>query len=430
MANPFLELRMRNLFSTPPLVTDDPMQGKITGRPVEPDDWFHHSVGRRNEQMFGDLFKTPPLVTSSVTEPDDEMMRFEPEHYYSDQYDNLLKDMPQYKEPGGWRKALTAIAAGFAGRPLEVNNVLQAPYARKYDAWKNKADAVRPAMLEERQRNQQNRMFAQTSNSQRIAQQRADTSAAAQRAKEATDKEKIEIAKGRAATYDWKAKHPNHTYKTDSDGYIIAIDPQTNTMTYVVDREGTPVKSSTLPDEDKMELQLKNQKELIGARETSQKNLAEYRGTITSRQIRERGEESRKTKTTVPGKAPSSASGAMSPSQLATERINKANAYLAAHPEAKDFVKIEGRNVTIAPASSGGFFSRGPSKADRDAAYNAIYGGAQQTAGNTSPAKPQAAHPIGSQEEAIQYLKDNNKQVNPQTIRLVMDRLAAAREKK
>lgn len=330
---------------------------------------------RRNPYDTVDLGAGNPLPTPGNDDP--EMFKFEPEHRYSDQFDELIKQMPQRDNPGFWRKFAATIAAGGIG-PERAEKALYAPHNRRMEDWESKIKPVQAGMIDERSRNAQQRQYTQSINTYGLAAKNAETRQTAAEAKIANDRERTEISRASMEVRKFKAEHPNHQFKTDADGHVYSIDPQNNKVEYLRGPDGNPVKSDKLPEQTKLDIQLDHATDLIRSRDIATRGQIQLRGGIESGHITKRGEESRKTQAAPRSAAPrpSTATGdkPLTPSGVKQDRVNKADEYKASHPEMSKWITVKSGDVEIKPPSKSWIPGMGPDQASYDAAYEAIYG--------------------------------------------------------
>lgn len=205
---------------------------------------------------------------------------YQPEHEGIDRMTQMINTMPERNHPSMLRKIFGGIAQGLGGGPEAYENIAYAPYRREMQDWQTKFKPIEDLANQERGVNANSRQFAQSVVGNQLGQDKLNLAENKMRSDREIQDAKLEVTRFRAAAYDYKQRHPNHQYKTDEQGRLLAVDPTTNKTEYVLDpQSGEPVQSDKLSDEQKMEMQLKNQKELIGIRAGNARQLEGIRQT-------------------------------------------------------------------------------------------------------------------------------------------------------
>jgi hypothetical protein len=226
MGSPFLpNLRFQNLFGIP----------DNTGLP-------NPSTG------FG-------TYTGQPMAPENPLEAYKPDTQAQEMLYRMLGEMPQRREPGILRKIAGSLI-NLGGDPNATEDALYGPYRRQMTDWQMKWKPTLDVANQERASNVNLRQIATSAAANAAAQRRLDIQAGESERKAREGQQNIAIREKRAATYDWKARNPNHTVKTDSEGRLIGIDPQTNESQFITGPDGQPVRSNELSDEDKINLQL------------------------------------------------------------------------------------------------------------------------------------------------------------------------------
>jgi len=265
-------------------------------------------------------------------DPNQRMLElYKPQHDAQERLSALLASAPERNKPGIGRK-IAASLVGFGGGPRAADAALYAPYHHAVEDWEMK---VRPTQYEanlERYENANERQLALGTMTREQAERRLQMDEKKRISKEETDKFKADTSRMRAEAYTYKQYHPNSVFKTDYDGMLYAINPQTNEVVPL------DIDTKKLNDEDKIRLQIQGRLDVAGAQHG-------YR----SAEIAQRGDEARETKKTIPGSAPKTGAGAkpLTPSAKVTDTIYRAGELANTNPRLGNFVTVDGRKVTV-----------------------------------------------------------------------------------
>lgn len=247
---------------------------------------------------------------------------------------------------------------GFKFDPTKANEAgnefLFNDYYNKLADWKTKTDTLSKAANEERQANAMG-----------------------------INAEKLKISQQRADAYSWKQTHPNEKLYEDERGLMYFLDPTDGSAHYVTDSEGEPIKSSALPEAEKIKRNFGNAEQLVKDRESSAEKLAGVKEVNTQKDIAARTSGAIRTKQTPSGTASAAKSPVNkpeTPSARARRIVNQAMAYREANPNIASHIHINGTDVSI---DSPGMFTRGYAQKDHDTAYQTIFGDGSTTGGNT-----------------------------------------------
>jgi len=352
-----------NTFGPPPMVGNDlPQNGGIMGNMPPPINPF----GAAN-----------PMGQPGMEAPDEynvsDRMKalYTPETEASDRLNALISAYPQREKAGMLKKIATMIVGGVSGSQNALN-MFDRPHQTQVEDWKNKVGPTTRAAELERSNNVNERTLAYNTVAQEL---RAQSQAATERKDEARAK----IAQQRADVYEFKAKNPLMKFLFPKGGNIIAIDPQTGKQ------QDTGIPTGSMTDLDKLHL---------GHEFRTEEN--EQKGDITSRQIGERGaesratavvrgEESRKTKSVPSAKTTTGGKDEL-PTQTRVRQFNAARELWNTRPELRPFIKVgnpASNDFSVTPPGTN-LFKRptGPSKAQYDEIQEAIYGPKMQRASN------------------------------------------------
>lgn len=214
--------------------------------------------------------QTPSLAVQPFGGHGNLMDQFHPSTAASDRLNQLINNQPQYQKPSVWQKLGAAIVgAGFG--PEEAQKVLHGTYDRDMNAWLNQAKLAQGAAQDENTANNQQRQIigAQAINEDRdtkLAQQEADFTRkqteveAKNKADQARDQEKLQIANARAQAYIFKNTHSNWVAKTGKDGKLTFFNPQDPTQ-----EVNTGFDTGKMDDYDKLAFGLNAKLQEIGA---------------------------------------------------------------------------------------------------------------------------------------------------------------------
>lgn len=295
---------------------------------------------------------------------------------------------------------------GFIGNPeggLKAQQaILNEPYDQAIKDWALKLKPIGEMADLERASNSNARMLR----AQQITDQNKD---AALKAKIDSDEAKAQIERDKLtekyAYLDFlkeKQANPNNIYKADSEGFVYSIDPHTDEVKYLTDRDGNQIKADKLPEQERARIQHQNKLSEIKAT-----------GDQRNRNILTQGAQQRETnKEKVTG----TAAKPLSPSQDKVRQIRTAKELLERNPEFKGYITPiddwKDFRVKIVP---------GDPISER--ILNEVYGDKRK---DTPVAPDVVAKPPATDDKrnkAIELLKKNNKVVNEQTIKTVMDRM-------
>lgn len=248
-------LRMRNVFNprspggdfpgsnipgaTPPIVPWD--VGVRMGQETIP---RINEMPPGNPQINAPSKAQPMQVRSAMQQQPDinPLMQYQPETRAQDQLYQMLQQFPQRNNPNLLRK-IAAIAASFNG-PEAVERTLYAPYIREMQEFQPRFEATKEAANQERLMNTNLRQIATAAAQNEALNRRLDI----QTQQAATAAQNAQSNRIRATAYDYAQRNPNSTFEMDNQGRLIAIDPRTNQMEYVIDPDtGNPVTGSDLP---------------------------------------------------------------------------------------------------------------------------------------------------------------------------------------
>src|SRR5678815_1737632 len=305
MASPnFLQmLRLKNIFE-PQLGNDLPSQGgfggNMTGFPEgfgptpPPPPMFNQPPVA--VQPPGTSMSAPMPAQSPSDRVAQEMARlYTPETAMTDKFNELIGNYPQQQDyqPSMLRRiggALTAVGGSFDRGSFRFNpnsvqagmNLMNEPYNKKINDWKNQITPAYQGASMERQNNANERTMAYQTVSQQLRAE-ADEARAAKNEKDAA------IRQQRADVYEFKARNPNLKLVFPKGGFVQAFDPGSGKVTNLTDAQGKPIPTGTLTESDKMSMGQENALERIEAtggqqreteklRQTGRQDVAETRG--------------------------------------------------------------------------------------------------------------------------------------------------------
>lgn len=233
---------------------------------------------------------------------------YTPQTEFQDRYRSLLDQMPERNDPSIWRRLGALFHGGLGGgNSQEQMKFLYAPYLRNLEDFDVKMKALEPGLNAERAGNINERQIASNILTNESTNRRLDIAAADQERKEREgeeklrqNEEKIKIQRQRAETYRFRTENPNAEIREDASGNLIAINPQTKKVEYLLDDEGQPIKGNSVSEFDKIKLQIQGRKEVIAAQTAADLNEEAVRQRNRIALEREQGEQARQTKTTNP----------------------------------------------------------------------------------------------------------------------------------
>jgi hypothetical protein len=257
-------------------------------------DFFNPSMLKFKATMdrpngISDVPSPPPMPENNNSEfkdsvgQEDEITKlvgklYTPGHEISDKFNEVWNQMPQREKPSVLRR-IVASMVGINGGPEKAKEIVDEPYNEKMGEWTNKLKMLQPLLGDERYSNANERMLATSAASQLTANRRIDETIRKDKATEDINKEKLAVTKDRAAVYRYKAEHPDHKFQEDENGDLMALDPSSGTMHYVLNDDGVPVKSlKNLDQAEKTKLQIQ------GAIDAARARGIEERKTETTRQ--------------------------------------------------------------------------------------------------------------------------------------------------
>lgn len=372
-------LRMKSLFDPGQLGNDLPQQGGFGGN-LGPTSIFQ--MPQQGSGM-GDMFRPdglPPTMPgpggmdmsrnsmSSMPDEYDVNKRmselYKPSNMAEQRMNTLLDAYPTAEKPSALRKIAAAVVGGWQGID-KGKAVLDAPFNKAVEDWKNKIGPTERAAQLENQGNANDRQMAYQTISQELRQQ-------AQAAKEANDAEKLKVSQHRADVYDFKAKNPGMKLAFPKGGNIQAIDPQTG------EAKDTGIPTGSMTELDKMNLTHDQRTDEIHTRGDETRETEGVKHTNRVGEIFARGDEARKTKSTPGGGTGGGSTKAELPTQTRIRQFNAARELWNSRPDLRPFIKLgrPGSNdFSVTPPSNGGFFSTaGPTAEQHKAINDAIYG--------------------------------------------------------
>lgn len=336
---------------------------------------------------------TPPVegpINMGLPPPQEEGMveqlrrLYTPETEATERFNRLIESMPTRNKPGALRKIGASLVAAGKGGPELGMRAAYAPYYRDVEDWMMKMQPAYQAANLERQGNINERQLAYGMTGRGLEEKRLAEQERTHRANE-------EIRQKRADIYEFKALNPNMRIVEPKGGNIYAIDPQTGETIDL----GIP--SGTLSEMDRYELIHKDRLEEIAAR----------------------GEQSRRTRATVPGG--SMAGGPEISTQRKVGEYLRARELYNSRPDLRPFIKLEapGTNdfIITPPTYSKLWGSRGPTQEQYEEMSNYIYGEEPEAEPTPTPTPP-TRKPSGKsvvtpqtgvalREKAIAFLKKN-----------------------
>lgn len=394
----FLEyLRQQNIFGVPPLMGNDlPQQGGITGRmslPPGPNtmmdvmgaadptqfmpppqfDADTNYLANIQQPTFGstDITQSPSgMDISQFTQPipnPDEMDAgrrmgelYNPKTEATDRFNELARQYPQAKDPS-WLRRIGAMVVDYTKGGKAGQDFYERPHTRAVEDWKNQVSPAYQAASLERYENVNNRTVAYNQISAELREK-------AQQAKDKNDTRNAEIRQQRADIYAFKATHPNWKIMMPKGGNIIAINPQTG------ESQDTGIPTGSMTDLDRINLQGEQRLDQIAATGEQTRETEGVRQAGREAAIRARGEETRKTRETVPGG--SAAGKPLLPTQVKVDQYNKARQLMNSRPDLAKYIQVTGTNEFTIAKPGTNFWGKpsGPTPNEYSEIINAIYG--------------------------------------------------------
>jgi hypothetical protein len=424
----FLEnLRLRNIFGTPPLVSDTSGPGgQFDMFPQRPSPWENVQMGPQMD--FGQpppQEAVPPSTNFDITRGMSEL--YSPETAASERFNQMIGQQPRMEDykPSVLRRigsALTAFGPGGMEAGMEF---LHRPFTEKMTDWRAGIGPAQQAANLERQSNINERQLAYQTISTQL---RAE--ADAERAKH--NERNAAIRQQRADVYEFKARNPNMRF--DFSGPTVKIaDPLSGQVS------DTGIATGSLSDADKLMLQQEQAMERIGEtgrqqrmtegiRQTGREELQGMRGwTIGTIPDPNNPNQSIGVRIHEPTgevqpiqfggqqvgpvtRPTSGARGAESPAQLKVRQFNAARQLSSTRPDLAKFIRIgSGNNFTIIQP---GRFS-GPTPEQFAEITEAIFQGGSPTQAPTMGAQsPQA----GGQPQVMTKTQTNSRTGEKRTL--------------
>lgn len=309
---------------------------------------------------------------------------YSPDNRAETRLNEMLDSYPMRSNPSMLRKIAAGLVNWRQGPQLAQQTIDNAGgFRQKREAWKDQIGPVSQAANIERQSNANERTMAYQTIAQELREQ-------AQKAKEANDSKKLEIAQQRANVYEFKANHPGVKLQFPKGGNIMALDPVTGKLT------DTGIPTGTMSELDKLNLGHDNKLEEIAASGDERRQTVRVQGEEARSTARVRGEESRTTKSTPSATKTSTGDKPELPTQTRVRQFNNARELWNTRPDLRPFIKVgaPGSNdFTVTPPGKN-FFNNptGPSAEQYAEIQGAIYGTKPVASHNTAPTgggKPQ-----------------------------------------
>jgi hypothetical protein len=340
MPNPFEMMRLRNMFDP-----TQSMSADVGGQFNMPPLMGPEQPSPYDQIQFGNTQFNPNAMAAMAPKPQQEdidpqalmTQLYHPQHQASDILDQLANSYPQRPVVSGKRQLAGAIMGGlgavggltrgpgnWGGEPdYKAGNYAQDEitgenaFNKNVADWKNQIGPIQSAANMERYANTNERQNAY----QTIQAALRDRG---QENQFNINQEKVDNARRRTEIYDYKTKHPNVKIYAPKGGNVQIMDPATGKMT------DTGIATGTLTEMDRLNLQAEDKVEAI--------DEAARQARITEGV---KGDEARKTKAVVPGKAPTDASGKpLTPGQIRVQQHDAARQFAIQHPELAPYIKF------------------------------------------------------------------------------------------
>lgn len=279
--NPSL-LKLKSILGPPPyrpmdeVIRPSGSQGSMMPSPQNqgrmndtPPDISQVDIGAPDKESIGQEDEITKLVSKLYT----------PGHEIADKFNKVWNEMPQREKPSVLRRIVASMVAAGREGSQGAERVMDAPYNEARSDWMDKLKMLQPLLGEERASNTNERLMAQNAASQNVQNRRISETERHNREAEELNKSKAEITKDRAAVYRYKAENPDHKFQEDSNGQLMALDPRTGSMKYVLNEDGVPVKSlKNLDAAEKERLEIGSREKVARIQGANQIAAAKERG--------------------------------------------------------------------------------------------------------------------------------------------------------
>jgi len=267
-------LRLRNIFAP-----TNPIGGNASPRPMDENPRINWDVNGGHGEPMDD--------GSDVLSTIDRI--YNPEHKYSDMYQDQINKMPQRTEPGKLRRVFGFMSGLGQNGPQNQDMVKYGKYYRNLSDWDAKTKAILPGMTAERSENANERMLAGTT----VANLLRDRDITR---KINTDQANVDIRQQRADAYTNNLKfqqtHPKHQLSAVAGGNYYWFNPEDPSE----DPIDTGIKTGTLSKLEEINLNQGNALKRIAAQGAETRKTESVKDANEKENITLRGEESRKTK--------------------------------------------------------------------------------------------------------------------------------------
>ncbi len=204
---------------------------------------------------------------------------YTPGHEIADKFNEVWNQMPQREKPSVLRRIVASMVGGGKEGIKGASEVMDEPYNEARSDWMDKLKMLQPALSDERYNNANERMIATNAATQATANKRIGETERHNQETETLNKSKAEVTKDRAAVYRYKAENPDHKFVEDEQGQLMALDPKSGGMKYVLNEDGVPVKSlKNLDAREKENLDIKARKDVANIQGKNQIEAAKVRG--------------------------------------------------------------------------------------------------------------------------------------------------------
>lgn len=204
---------------------------------------------------------------------------YTPGHEIADKFNKVWSEMPTREKPSVLRRIVASMVGGGEAGIKGADEVVNAPYNQARGEWMDKLKMLQPLLGDERASNTNERLLSQNAATQSTTNRRIAETERHNKEAEDINKGKMEITKDRAAVYRYKAEHPDHKFVEDEDGQLMALDPASGGMKYVLNDDGVPVKSlKNLDAAEKQRLDIQSRKDIANIQGANQVKAAGVRG--------------------------------------------------------------------------------------------------------------------------------------------------------
>jgi hypothetical protein len=296
----------------------------------------------------------PQTPTPGMSDIAGGMAGWKPQTEATDRFNQLIANQPQYEGPGAWRTIAAALSAFGPGGHQTGMQVLNDPYNRAQQQWKEAIGPAQQAANLERYENTNARTLAYQTEQTRQGQLKIDNKA---KQDEAMNK----IREGNTRVRKMLAENPNFKVLPTEGGNVMLYD----TKGLIKDPIDTGVKSGELDEETSLKIKQRDALRRIGEQ-----------GDVTTGHIDRRAAHAAYLKQLAPGKAAGDEDKPITDSAYKARLSNRFNELMARREDLAPFIDMEPGGV-IRIKESGGW--DGPTPAQREEIIKLLFSGQDKT---------------------------------------------------